>query len=473
MAPGIRGQRDLAPAGRRPKRGEERQVHAEQSVFGRDRLHQPDGPPERRRPRSCLADPHRVRARLDLAEVTLVHARRDLIEADLVRGKVRPDDDRHRPVEVARRAVALDALDVQPRPAAERLERCLDPARLLARKRPADELAEEPAEAVPADPVLGPSPRGVRGPRHGPPEAVLPLREEGIVARRDQHELRRGLDRRAVVAEELGEAGLQAADDRRGGGLDRVELLFDDLLAGDLLRLLQEDVRDRRDVRGGVEPAAALLRELLEERIRAAARANRRERDPCGLHPLEDLVVLAGSRPAVGQQDDVAARRGDLLERLHGLVEARVDVRLAERVDARDRPLEVADVAQRLGLDDPVGGLVEGNHAKLVARAQRSGRAQDRLLADIDLAHPLELAATAHAPVEAVAVAGVHRARLVDHDHEGDVRLTLPIANAHVDRQRLLHRRLRVAARAVGARATDHHQAAAEVAHVARAAACR
>ena len=108
------------------------------------------------------------------------------------------------------------------------------------------------------------------------------------------------------------------------------------------------------DVRGGVEPAAALLGELLQERVRAAARADRRERDPGGLHPREDLVVLAGARPAVGQQDDVAPRRRDLLQRLHRLVEARVDVRRAERVDARDVALQVADLAERPGLDDPV-----------------------------------------------------------------------------------------------------------------------
>ena len=37
-------------------------------------------------------------------------------------------------------------------------------------------------------------------------EAVLPLREERIVAGGDEHRLGRGLDRRAVVAEQLREA---------------------------------------------------------------------------------------------------------------------------------------------------------------------------------------------------------------------------------------------------------------------------
>ena len=74
-----------------------------------------------------------------------------------------------------------------------------------------------------------------------------------------------------------------------------MERLLDDLLAGDLLGLLEEDVGDARRVRRRVEPAAALLGELLEERVRAAAGADRRERDPGGLHPGEDRVVLAGA----------------------------------------------------------------------------------------------------------------------------------------------------------------------------------
>ena len=70
-----------------------------------------------------------------------------------------------------------------------------------------------------------------------------------------------------------------------------------------------------------------------------------------------------------------------------------------------------------------MGGLVEGHDAELVAGGQRRRGAQDRLLADVRLAHALELAAAAHPAVERVAVAGVHRARLVDDDDEGDVRL--------------------------------------------------
>ena len=72
----------------------------------------------------------------------------------------------------------------------------------------------------------------------------------------------------------------------------------------------------------------------------------------------------------------------------------------------------------------------------------------------------------AAAAVERVAVAGGHRARLVDDDDERDVGLLLAVAHAHVDRQRLLERRLLVAAGAVAVRAADHHQALAEVADV-------
>ena len=60
--------------------------------------------------------------------------------------------------------------------------------------------------------------------------------------------------------------------------------------------------------------------------------------------------------------------------------------------------LEVADRAERLRLDHPVGRLVEGHHAELVPGRQRRRGAQDRLLADVDLAHAGELAAAAPAP---------------------------------------------------------------------------
>ena len=100
-------------------------------------------------------------------------------------------------------------------------------------------------------------------------------------------------------------------------------------------------------VRGVVEAAAAALGEALEERVRAAARTDRREGDPGRLHPREDRVVLAGGRPAVGQQDDVAAGRRRALERLDRLLEPGEDVRLADRLDARDLALQVVDAAER------------------------------------------------------------------------------------------------------------------------------
>ncbi len=104
---------------------------------------------------------------------------------------------------------------------------------------------------------------------------------------------------------------------------------------------------------------------------------------------------------------------------------------------------------------------------ELVAGGHRRRRPQDRLLADVDLADAGDARAAARvAVVERVAVAGVHRARLVDHDDEGDVGLLLLVLHAHVDRQRLLDGRVGVAAGAVALRPADHHQPAAEVADV-------
>ena len=124
----------------------------------------------------------------------------------------------------------------------------------------------------------------------------------------------------------------------------------------------------------------------------------------------------------------------------------------------------VAGLAERLGVDDPVGLLVEGDDPELVARGERGCGSEDGLLADVGLLDARELAAAAHAAVERVAVAGIHRAGLVDHDDEGDVRLLLPVPDAHVDGEELLHLGLRVAAGAVGSRPADHDHAAPEIA---------
>ena len=51
------------------------------------------------------------------------------------------------------------------------------------------------------------------------------------------------------------------------------------------------------------------------------------------------------------------------------------------------RPARSPTPPERLGPDDPVGLLVEGHDAELVALGQRGRGAQDRLLADVDLAH--------------------------------------------------------------------------------------
>ena len=131
-----------------------------------------------------LADPDRVGARFDLAEVRLVDPRRDLVQVRLDRFERRPHEDGRSRVEVARRAVRFDRLDVEARLAVDRLERRLDAAGLLAGEGPADELAEELRETRPADPVRGPPAGRVGRPGDRPPEAVLPLGQERVVAGR-------------------------------------------------------------------------------------------------------------------------------------------------------------------------------------------------------------------------------------------------------------------------------------------------
>ncbi len=151
---------------------------------------------------------------------------------------------------------------------------------------------------------------------------------------------------------------------------------------------------------------------------------------------------------------------------LDRLLQAGEDVRVADRLDAGDVALQVVDAAERLGLDDPVGLLVEGDDPELVALGHGRRGAQDGLLADVDLARPVDLGPAAHPAVERIAVAGVHRARLVDDDDEGDVRLLLAVAHAHVDREGLLERGPLEAAGPVRVRAADHDQALAQIADV-------
>ena len=251
-----------------------------------------------------LRDPDRVRAGVDLAEVRLVDARRDLVEPDLGGVEVRPGDGR-------RGCCRSRAASRRPR----RSRRAAASGRRPSRTRPRCRRSRRPGTSSstswvknrlkPGQPTQFFAHRPVESDVQATdrPRPYCHCARSGIVARRDEHELRGRLDRRAVVAEEPGEAVLEAAQDRRRARLDREERLLDDLLAGDLLRLLEEDVGDRRDVRGGVEPAAAVPRELLEERVRAAAGTDGREGDPGRLHPRDDVVVLARawtSRPSAG-----------------------------------------------------------------------------------------------------------------------------------------------------------------------------
>ena len=86
----------------------------------------------------------------------------------------------------------------------------------------------------------------------------------------------------------------------------------------------------------------------------------------------------------------MAAGRGRVLQRLDRLLEPREDVRLADRLEPGDPALQVLDPTERLGPDDPMGLLVERHDAQLVALREGGRGAQDRLLADVDLADAVD-----------------------------------------------------------------------------------
>ena len=144
---------------------------------------------------------------------------------------------------------------------------------------------------------------------------------------------------------------------------------------------------------------------------------------------------------------------------------AREDVRLAERLDAADGALQVADVAERLGLHHPVGLLVERDDADLVPRRHRRGCPQDRLLADVDLADAADPAPGPPWPrpsnvLQWQASIEPDLSMTTTSATSGcSSRLRTPMSTGSVSSIGLL-----VTAGAVRVRAADHHEALAEVA---------
>ena len=121
VAPRVeRGRRSTAAAGGRAERARNGSLAPSMAVLGRRRGDQPDGPPERRRPRPRLGHPDGIGARIDLAERRLVDAGRDLDEVDrrAARDPARPRRRSSRRSRAASRR--LDALDVEPGLAAGR-----------------------------------------------------------------------------------------------------------------------------------------------------------------------------------------------------------------------------------------------------------------------------------------------------------------------------------------------------------------
>ena len=169
-------------------------------------------------------------------------------------------------------------------------------------------------------------------------------------------------------------------------------VLLDDLLAADLLGLLEEDVGDRRRVGRGVVAAAA----------RRASSARKSFAPPPPAPTVESVMPAApmrASRSSYSPLLDQPSVNSTMWRRV--AVVCSSDATASDSpakmlvwpsgVDAGDLLLDVADVAQRRGADDPVGVLVEGDDAELVALGQRGHGAQDRFLADVDLGHAADL----------------------------------------------------------------------------------
>ena len=120
------------------------------------------------------------------------------------------------------------------------------------------------------------------------------------------------------------------------------------------------------------------------------------------------------------------------------------------RIFAADRVV-VGDGAER---DGPRDARVDVLDAEPIARAEQRRAARGGLVGELELGVPADRRA--------------HRARVVDADHLGERRAALLLFEIERDRRDLLDGRARVAAGAHRAIAAHQHEAAAEIAHVAR-----
>ncbi len=242
-------------------------IDAEAAILRSRGVHEPDRPARRLLAIGRLGHTHQVGALPVGANGAGVLTRPDLLELSLDRLEIRRDEAQHGAIEVARRAVLVDRGDRHTELAVVgRREADVDALRVLRRQRPAHDLAQQRAERLGADPFTGPLLAGVRCPRHGTTQPVLPLCQERVLACGEQRDRGSSLRGRGVVAVELRQApGVEPAQDLGGLRRNRLEALLHDLLAGGPDRLAQEDVGDARGVRGVVVAPAGLLRELAQD----------------------------------------------------------------------------------------------------------------------------------------------------------------------------------------------------------------
>nr|CAA9275160.1 hypothetical protein AVDCRST_MAG63-3163 [uncultured Armatimonadetes bacterium] len=283
---------------------------------------------------------------------------------------------------------------------------------------------------------------------------------------RDERHLRGRLGVDHVVAQERRRGLPRDARHERVAGVGdaRHERLLDDRRLGDRLHLARVDLGDLAHVLDQVVAAPGLLGDVLqraqERQVLAFVHGDYRQRD-LGLAHARDqgrVVVLVG--PAVRDQDRVLDLGVGVQQHVVGGLDARGQVRVAARLDGPDARPDLVLVGGVLHRDDGGGRVVDRDHADLVLRVQRLDRAVGRLARHVGLVD-----AAVDALAGPAAVAGAHRAAAVDGQREGDAGVAAHLAHVHLDRQRLLDRRLEIAARAERLVAADHGQAQPHVAH--------
>ena len=235
----------------------------------------------------------------------------------------------------------------------------------------------------------------------------------------------------------------------------RLERLLDERSLRGELRLQREDPGDRLGILRVVETPLAPLRDVDHElHVGVLADGDGRDGDLVLDHAPQEPGEIAARHLTVGEEDDVLEEGRPLEELRVGLLERRVAIGTAARLDRSDGVVDRVLVLGHAHRDIPDELGVPALDADLVTIVEQIHHEVGGLLGEVELRDLL------------VARRHRHRARSIHRQHDGKARDLDLLLDLHRDRQRFFDRRAVVAAEAEALLAADHHEPAALVADV-------